>query len=112
VKCSEEPFPRDNLTELLLVLEEVWRRLISDFVNDAKVVPPPGEWIVKLWHCNRDSAEIAGPDIEMTFRNLSDVLCRYYRKSDGRYRLEAIESVGRAIRELVAASRWRPEVAD
>jgi hypothetical protein len=104
VKCSEEPFPRDNLTELLLVLEETGRRLISDYLNDVKALPSPGDWTVKVWHYNRDAFEIAGPDVEMTFRNLSDVLYRYYKRSDGRYRLETIENVGRTIRDLVRES--------
>lgn len=100
VKCTDEPFPRDSLTELLILLEEVWRRIASDYARDVRVVPAPADWIVKVWHFNRDGTGIAGPDFELTFRDFAGVLERYYRRRDGRYRLERIETVSRTIKEL------------
>jgi hypothetical protein len=101
VACSDDPFPRENLSELLMVLDQVWSRLVIDYVTLARQIPPPAEWVVKRWEVNKDGREIAGPDVAMTFTSLSGVLMRFYRKGLDRVRVEKLESVGKTLRDLI-----------
>jgi len=101
VACSDDPFPRENLSELLMMLEQVWRRLVIDYIALARQIPPPAEWVVKRWEVNKDGREIAGPDVAMTYSSFSGVLMRFYRRGPNQARLEKLESVGKNLRDLI-----------
>lgn len=100
VACSDEPFPRENLAELLMVLEEIWGKLVATY-NLAKEIPLPREWVVKRWEVNKDGREIDGPDISMTLSSFSGLLMRFYRKERDWIRVEKMEEVGKKLHELI-----------
>ena len=104
VGCSDYPFPRDNLCELFFILERIRDRIQFRCLQEPIQVPPVADWMVTMWHYNRDGNEIAGERFEVTFRDLSNVLYRFYGKSTSagqfRPRLEKIESPKQTLREI------------
>lgn len=106
--CSDKPFPRDDLTELFLLLERAKEHLQFECLGRPIRVPLIGDWIVTQWHYNKDGDEIALKPLMVTFRDFSEVLCRFYGKPtpDHKYipRFEKQVSPQRSLRELAATS--------
>lgn len=104
VGCSPNPFPRDNLTELSLILERVKDRLQFECLSAPLRVPPFSEWTVTQWHYNKDGGEISDAKYNITFRDLTGLLYRLYSKvfAPGivRPRLERIESPRKTFAEI------------
>ena len=63
------------------------------------------EWVVKVWHYNRDGGSIKGADFEVTVTDLNDTLYRFYSKEfrgpTVRPRLERVETPGKPLVELM-----------
>jgi len=103
VGCSMHPFPRDNLSELFFILEEVRQDVMTRYLMSAEGVPLLAEWIVNAWEYNKDGGAIRGPRFEITLAGLSDTLYRIYSKrfqGVTRARLEKKETPRRSLREL------------
>lgn len=106
VGCSRSPFPRYNLSELCLILESVHEYIQFRCLSEPIQAPLIGDWLVVMWHYNKDGEEISGNSLSLKFRDFSGVICQLYAKSVGkgrvRPRLERIESPKKTVRELAA----------
>lgn len=106
IGCSGNPFPLDNLTDLFFILERVRERIQRDYTTLPVQIPLCSDWRIVQWHYNKDSGEISGDDLQVTFSEFNQVLYRLYSKSfaDGRrVRLERIESPGRTLQEIASS---------
>jgi hypothetical protein len=103
VGCSANPFPRDNLTELFLILERVRDHLAFECLDSPVLLPPIGDWIVNQWHFNKDGGEFSGSGFNVTFHDFTGTFYRFYSKSlngSNHPRLERLERVEKTLGEL------------
>jgi hypothetical protein len=108
VGCSGSPFSvRADYQELLFILDEVRYSLEYNYTSSPIKIPPIGSWSVVQLHFGVDGdREFSGPAFNLTFRDLSNYLVRFYSKEVGegrlRPRLERAESPRKPLRDLLS----------
>lgn len=112
VSCSRFPFPRDNLDELIFVLDKVRDYIQFNCFSEPIQISLVADWIVTNWHYNKDGEEICGERFKFSFQDYSGVFYQFYAKSAGgnrfRPRLEKNESPKKTLRELAEEILQRP----